>query len=85
MSACGDDRRFQTWIIEADADLVGLEGFDAILGDINGDLHLINCDLQTWPRSLLPAFDGPDVSRVDLGGGNASLFLSYSEKYVSYT
>ena len=75
MGACGDDRRFQTRIIEADADLVGLEGFDAILGDINGDLHLVNCDLQTWLRSLLPAFDGPDVSRVDLGGGNASLFV----------
>ena len=85
MGACGDDRRFQTGIIEADADLVGLEGFDAILGDVNCDPHLINGDLQTWPRSLFPAFDGPDVSRVDLGGGNASLLLSYSEKYVSYT
>ena len=85
MGACGDDRRFQTGIIEADADLVGLEGFDAILGDVDGDLHLINGDLHPWSRSLFPAFDGPDVSRVDLGGGNASLLLSYSEKYVSYT
>ena len=76
MWGCGDDRRFQTGIIEADADLVGLEGFDAIFGDINGDPHLVNGDLHPWSRSLLHAFDGPDVSRVDLGGGNASLFVA---------
>ena len=59
MRACRSDGRSQAGIIQADADLVGLEGLDAILGDVDVDDHLV-ADL------LLLALHGPAVARAEL-------------------
>ena len=60
MCACRIYERTETGIVQADADLVRLEGLDAILGDVDRHLH-------PGSQSLLPALDSPDIARADLG------------------
>ena len=59
MCARRSHQRTQTGIVKADADLVRLEGLDAILGDVDRHLH-------PGSENLLPALDSPDVARTDL-------------------
>ena len=77
MRACRSDGRSQAGIVEADADLVRLEWLDAILGDVDGHLHL-------GSNIILSTLDSPNVARAHLESVNISYSNNNKMRYRKY-